>query len=227
MELSPTPQMVTQCSKRPSAKGQMTYCKRPLSNLVIKRPTAHRRPASFFMPILVKKGTLRMMRRPTGATKPHNGYTRIKVKKVPKSRLVGALGITSVTKCQSAQVVRRLLTKKGLMPMRKLCPYCGHAVRRGDYEKRCGDYGYRCSHRPCHSRINRLYGHSLFILSRHSLELAQQVAIMTSLLHSTTLANIHVQTGASHRAVEDMAHRLRQHLQRWVLDLVEVIHRFS
>ena len=214
-------QMAAQCIKRPSAKGQLVNCKRPGSNLVIKRPTALRKPAGFFMPILVKKSTLRMMKRPKRDNKHVNGYTRTKVKKVPKSRLVGALDITSVTKFQSAQVVRCLLTKKGLVPVRKLCPYCGHAVRRGEYEKRCGDYGHKCTHRPCHSRINRLHGHPLFILSRRSLELAQQVAIMTSLLHSTTLANIHIQTGASHRAVEDMAQRLRQHIQRWVQSSVE------
>ena len=113
--------------------GMVCY-KHPLSNSIIKRPVAQQKPTTSFM--LIRE--LRMMRRPHGAVKKNNGYTRIAIKKAPKSRLVGALGITSVSKYQSAQAVKRLLTHRGLVPVRKRCPHCGVDILFGEVTMKGG-----------------------------------------------------------------------------------------
>ena len=157
-----------------------------------------------------------MASRPIGHRGTGKGYTRVVRSKIDKSRINGMMGIHSMVKLQSPQSIRRLLTSKGLVPVRRLCHRCGWKVKKGDYERRSGDYGYRCTNTSCRIRITRFHG---FQLSRYGLELSQQAAMISSIIHATSLVNTHVQLGISHGAIESMALRLRQHIQRWVTAL--------
>ena len=202
--------------RRPAAltkKPCTITLRRPSSNQVL------RKPAVFVMPILAKKGRARMASRPIGHRGAGKGYTRMVRPKIDKSRINGMMGIHSMVKLQSPQSIRRLLTSKGLVPVRRLCHRCGWKVKKGDYERRSGDYGYRCTNTSCRIRITRFHGHPLFQLSRYGLELSQQAAMVSSIIHATSLVNTHVQLGISHGAIESMALRLRQHIQKWVTAL--------
>ena len=141
------------------------------------------------------------------------GYTRMARPKFDKSRVNGMVGIHSMVKLQT---IKRLLTSKGLVPVRRLCYRCGWKVKKGDYERRSGDYGYCCTNTSCRIRITRFHGHPLFQLSRYGLELSQQAAMVSLIIHATSLVNTHVQLGISYGAIESMALRLRQRIQKWV-----------
>ena len=198
--------------RRPAGIVQKT------STNLMKRPCSvsiMRRPSVFVMPILVKKGQALMARRKIGYKRASRGYTRVQHQKVDKSRVNDMMGFHSVVHLRSAQHVKRMLTSKGLLPVRRHCHRCGAKVKKGIYERRSGDYGYRCTNSACWIRINRLHGHPIFHLSRRGLELAQQAALVSAMLHATSLVNIHVQMGISHRAIEDMALHLRRHIQHW------------
>ena len=200
-------------TRRPAAlmkKPCTSLTRRPSSNQVM------RRPAVFVMPILTKKGQARMANRPIGHRATGKGYTRVVRSRFDKSRINGMLGTHSMVKLQSPQTISRLLTSKGLLPVRCICYLCGWKVKKGDYERRSGTYGYRCTNTSCRTRITTVHGHPLFQLWRRGLERSQQAAMVSSILHASSLVNIHVQLGISHRAVEDMALRVRQHIQKWV-----------
>ena len=203
------------CMRRPAASSQInkdTIMRRPCANGVM------RRPAVYIMPILVKKGQSRMTTRGKQGSGQRRNYTRIAKSKFDRSR-VHLTGMHTVTKLQGAKSIRRMLTSKGLLPVRKLCSKCGSRVRQDVYEPRCGDYGYRCSYGSCAARFSRFQGHPLFHISRRGLALAQQVMIVSAVINATSLVNIHAQTGISHCGVEAMAKSIRLHLQKWVPSL--------
>ena len=128
------------CMRRPAASSQNN------KETIMRRPCANgvkRRPAVYIMPILVKKGQSRMTTRGKQSSSKRRCYTRIAKSKFDRSR-VHLTGMHTVTKLQGAKSIRRMLTSKGLLPVRKLCSKCGSRVRQDVYEPRCGDYGYRC-----------------------------------------------------------------------------------
>ena len=131
-----------------------------------------------------------------------------------------ALGMHSVMTFKGMRPCIRMMKTVGLLPLVWKCPKCGHRLAAGRTGRQCKElecHFRRCNRRTCSmTRIHPIHGHPLFTIGRTATDLRLQFATLSSLLHRTCQADIHIQLGIPHATVERMHSRLREHLCRHV-----------
>ena len=192
---------------------------------LVKKP-AHKKPAASSGRIMKKpafipkKGLQRLAKRPRGGPclrRPSTIYTKTRTARGAlcagrRDRLVCHTNIKSFFTQVRETDIKNKLVKDGLLVPRLVCSSCGRRVNLHRME-----YG-RCSHADCRQRLHKWVDHPVFSFHSNALSWCDQATLLMMLLHDLPNHMIHCVGGFGHHTVEDMRHKLRTHIQEYVIN---------